>query len=234
MNVVTDHAASKKLYNAEFKVIVAAVDLPLVRGICRLSSSIALYVCERRSHVGEFELLRAGAQAGGTRIPVAEPPTCCLAMLAFSAAGQKQLEAMREVWSAGAEGFLPKADFIDVSVGPDAATAQVYGLLFEAMAGLHAASAGRLLGLQRQYTAFRIVHDQLQNAFDTVENYLARSQVTPIWLAFACEPAGSAVGPHEPDEPFQAAQLLPLPSRVSRRSSFMPIRPAQGPKEPSS
>lgn len=213
MNITTDQAAFKTLYNAEFKLIVAAIDLPLVLGICRLSSGIALYACERGNHQGGFELYRGGMPRSAATVPVKEPPTFCLAMLAFSATGKKQLEAMRDIWSAGAEGFMPNLTFVDVSTGADAATAQVYGLLFDAIAGLHGASAARLLALQRQYTAFRIVHDQLQNAFDTVENYLARSQVTPTWLAFACEPTANSVGPQKSDQPFQLSQLLPLPSQ---------------------
>ncbi|MGC2204094.1 MAG: DUF6212 domain-containing protein [Stellaceae bacterium] len=213
MNVVTDPATAKTIYNGEFKVIVPAVDLPLVLGICRLSSSIALYACERSASHGRFELHRAGAEREGAGIPVKQPPTFCVAMLAFSAAGKKQLEALRDLWSSGAEGFLPEVTFVDVAAGPDAATAQVYGLVFDAIAGLHGASAARLLALQRQYTAFRIVHDQLQNAFDTVENFLARSQLAPIWLAFACEPTEHKVGPHKPVRPFRLSQLLPVPSQ---------------------
>jgi hypothetical protein len=213
MNITTDQTTSKTLYNAEFKLIVAALDLPFVMGICRLSSGIALYTCERGSHPLGLEIYRAGTSRGAASLPVKEPPTFCLAMLAFSAAGKEQLEAIRDLWSAGAEGFLPGVTFIDVSVGADAATAQVYGLLFDAIAGLHGASAARLLALQRQYAAFRIVHDQLQNAFDTVENYLARSQVTPTWLGFACEPTANCVAPQKSARPFQMTQLLPLPSQ---------------------
>jgi hypothetical protein len=213
MNITTDQATFQTMYNGDFKVIVPAVDLPLVLGICRLGSGISLYTCERGTQHGRFQLYRTGPQPGAARISVTEPPTFCLALLAFSASGQKQLEALRGLWSAGTEGFLPNATFVDVSAGADAATAQVHGLLFDAMAGLYSASAARLLALQRQYTAFRIVHDQLQNAFDTVENYLARSQVTPTWLAFACEPTGNSLGPQKSDRPFQLIQLLPIPSQ---------------------
>jgi hypothetical protein len=69
------------------------------------------------------------------------------------------------------------------------------------------------LALRRQYSAFRIVHDQLQNAFDTVENFLARAHLPPTWLAFACEPSEAAVGPQTAGEPLQVTQLLPVPSQ---------------------
>jgi hypothetical protein len=212
MNITTDPATAKTIYNGEFKVIVPADDLPLVIGFCRLSSSIALYACERGSH-GRIELYRSGIERGTARVPVLEPPTFCLALLALSAAGKKQLEALRDLWAAGADGFLPNPIFVDVAAGPDAATTQVYELLFDAIGGLYGASAARLLAMQRQYTAFRIVHDQLQNAFDTVEQFLTRSQVTPIWLAFACEPTENTLGPSEWDRPFRVTQLLPIASQ---------------------
>lgn len=213
MNVTTDQTTSTTIYNGEFKVVVPAIDLPLVLGICRLSSSIALYTCERGAHRGRFEIHRAAAPRGIRSVPLAQPPTFCLALLAFSADGRKQLEGLRDVWSVGAEGFVPPVTLVDVAAGADAATAQAYGLLFDAIAGLHAASAARLLALQRQYTAFRIVHDQLQNAFDTVENFLARSQVAPIWLGFACEPTENSLGPQRSGRPFQLTQVLPVPSQ---------------------
>lgn len=213
MNVTTDPATSTTIYNGEFKVIVAAIDLPLLLGICRLSSSIAAYTCERGAHRGRFEIHRVATRRGSGRVPLAQPPTFCLALLAFSADGSKQLEELRGAWSIGAEGFVPPVTLVDVAAGADAATAQAYGLLFDAIAGLHAASAARLLALQRQYTAFRIVHDQLQNAFDTVENFLARSQIAPIWLGFACEPTENSIGPQGAGRPLRLTQLLPVPSQ---------------------
>jgi hypothetical protein len=211
--VITDQATSKTIYNGEFKIIVPAADLPLVVSICRLSSSIALYTSARGSRPGQFEIYRAGVPGGGTRMPLIQPPTLCLALLAISLSGKKELGGLRELWSVGAEGFLPNVTFVDIAAGPDAATAQVHGLLFDAISGIYGSAAARLLTLQRQYTAFRIVHDQLQNAFDTVESFLARSQLPPIWLAFACEPTESAVGPHGAEAPFRLTQLLPLPSQ---------------------
>ena len=211
MNITTDPATAQTMYNGEFKIIVPAADLPLVVGFCRLSSSIALYACERGNH-RRFELYRAGAQRGTARVPVTEPPTFCLALLALSSAGKKQLELLRDLWAAGAEGFLPNPTLVDVEAGPDAAT-QVYELLLNAIGGLYGASAARLLALQRQYTAFRIVHDQLQSAFDTVEQFLTRSQLTPLWLAFACEPSENTVAPRGADRPFRVTQLLPIASQ---------------------
>ena len=212
MNITTDPATAQTMYNGEFKIIVPAADLPLVVGFCRLSSSIALYACERGNH-RRFELYRAGAQRGTARVPVTEPPTFCLALLALSSAGKKQLELLRDLWAAGAERFLPNPTLVDVEAGPDAATTQVYELLLNAIGGLYGASAARLLALQRQYTAFRIVHDQLQSAFDTVEQFLTRSQLTPLWLAFACEPSENTVAPRGADRPFRVTQLLPIASQ---------------------
>ncbi|MBV8122197.1 MAG: hypothetical protein JO081_19930, partial [Alphaproteobacteria bacterium] len=131
----------------------------------------------------------------------------------MSTTGKTELEALREAWSGGGEGFLPNPNLIDLSDGPDAAALTAYRLLFDAIARLAGSSAARLLVLQRQYTAFRIVHDQLQNAFDTVENFLSRSQLPATWLAFACEPTEASVGPQAGNGPWQLTQLLPVPSQ---------------------
>ncbi len=201
------------MYNDELKVICSAVDFPVIEDTFRLPSSIAIYVCTRTNRDGRFEMCRSGAKRGLVRIPLNHPPTFCLALLATSIAGRRQLEALQEVWSGGGEGFLPSPTLIDLADGPVAAALAAHRTLFGAIVTTSAASAARLLGLQRQYTAFRVVHDQLQNAFDTVENFLSRSLLPPTWLAFACEPSETAVGPQRTNPAFQLRQLLPLPSQ---------------------
>src|SRR5437868_10572963 len=177
--VIADPETSASIYNGELKVIVAAEDLRSATEICGLGGRLAIYVCERSGRRG-FEIYRAQAHRGAARITLNHPPTLCLALLALSSAGKRHLEALREAWSDGAEGFLPSATCIDHGDFRDAAA--VHRMLFETIAEAYSSSAARLLALRRQYTAFRIVHDQLQNAFDTVENFLTRSQLPPIWL----------------------------------------------------
>jgi len=212
-SVITDPETSSTIYNGELKVILPAVDLHSVSELCRLSRKIALYICERRGRHGSIEIYRADANRGTTRIALNHPPTFCLAMLAVSSTGQRVLEALREAWSDGAEGFLPNSTFVDLAGGSDSAVAAVHRALFDAITDAYGSSAARLLALQKQYTAFRIVHDQLQNAFDTVENFLTRSQLPPTWLAFACEPSEATLGPESADGPFRLTQLLPLSSQ---------------------
>jgi hypothetical protein len=120
---------------------------------------------------------------------------------------------MRGIWAGGAEGFLPNPVLIDPADQPDAAALAAYRSLLDAVVKTAGSSAARLLALQQQYTAFRTVHDQLQNAFDTVENFLARSHLPPIWLAFACEPADASAGPPSAHASFHLSQLLPIPSQ---------------------
>lgn len=211
-SVVADPETSGSIYNGELKVIVPAGDLRTVTEVCKLSGRLTIYFCKRSGRRGGFEIYRVGAPRGPARIPLNHPPTFCLALLAVSSAGRRDLEGLREAWSIGAEGFLPSVTCVDLADGPDAAAA-VHRSLFETIAGAHGSAAARLLALRRQYTAFRIVHDQLQNAFDTVENFLSRSQLPPTWLAFACEPTEATLGPQVPGEPFQITQLLPVPSQ---------------------
>jgi Family of unknown function (DUF6212) len=211
--VITDPTSSSTIYNGELKVIFADIDFPVVAETCRLPSSIAPYVCRRDSADGRFELFKAGVKRSAVRIPLNHPPTFCLGLLAISIAGKSELETLREVSSGGGEGFLPDPMFIDLADGPDAAALAAHHSLFDAVVRTAGASAARLLVLQRQYTAFRIVHDQLQSAFDTIESFLARSNLPSTWLAFACEPTETSVGPLNAKVPFRLTQLLPVPSQ---------------------
>jgi hypothetical protein len=211
-SVITDPAASAAIYNGELKVIFASADFPAIDGICRLPASIARFVCGQ-DRDGRLELFKAGAKRGLPRIPVNHPPTFCLALFAASPAGEAELQRLRAAWSGTGGGFLPEPISVDVAGGADIAALVVHRALLDAVVETAAASASRLLLLQRQYTAFRIVHDQLQSAFDTVENFLARANLPATWLAFACEPTEICIGPQRAKEPFRVTQLLPLPSQ---------------------
>lgn len=211
--VTTDPSSSETMYNGELKVIFAGVDFPAIAETCRLPLSLASYVGGRARRNGCFELFKAGTQRGSARIPLNNPPTFCLALLATSIAGKRELEAMRAVWAGGAEGFLPNPVLIDFANRPDAAALAAHQSLLDAVVKTAGSSATRLLVLQRQYSAFRVVHDQLQNAFDTVESFLARSHLPPTWLAFACEPTETSVGPQNAHAPFRLSQCLPVPSQ---------------------
>jgi hypothetical protein len=228
--VVTDPASLSAIYDGELKVIVPATDLQTVFFILPPNSGIAIYACEGGTRRGRFDIFRAGAERGTTRVPVHHPPTFCLALLALSPAGKSELEALRDLWCGGTEGFLPDVSFIDVTAGPDAATASVYRRLFDAVTALYGPSAARLLALQKQYAAFRIVHDQLQNAFETAESFLSRVQLPPTWLAFACEPSDATVGPQSAGRELRATQLLPLPSQGLAALELHAVPDASGAK----
>jgi hypothetical protein len=212
-SVVADPETSGTIYDGELKVIVPAGDLREATDVCRLGGKIAIYACERAGRRGNFEIYRAGTERRPARVPLNHPPTFCLALLAISSAGKRELDALREAWSSGAEGFLPSSTCVDLANGRDAAAAAVYRLLFEAIADGYGSSAARLLTLRRQYTAFRIVHDQLQNAFDAVENFLTRTQLPPTWLGFACEPTEATLGPPGCGAPYHITQVLPVASQ---------------------
>ena len=211
-SVITDPLSSTAVYDGELKVIFAGVDFPAIDGLCRLPASVARFVCSRERD-GHFALFKAGGKHGSVRIPLHHPPTFCLALLATSLTGKSELEALRATWSGAEGGFLPDPILIDPADGGNAASLAAHRPLLDAAVKTAASSAARLLLLQRQYTAFRIIHDQLQGAFDTVENFLARANLPSTWLAFACEPTETSIGPQSTKKPFCVTQLLPLPSQ---------------------
>jgi Family of unknown function (DUF6212) len=210
--VITDPLSSSTVYDGELKVIFADIDFPTIDGTCQLPTSFVRFVCSRQRD-GSFELFKAGGKHGTVRIPLHHPPTFCLALLATSLAGKRELEGLRAAWSGAEEGFLPNPIFVDPALGGTAAALMAHRALLDAVVNTAASSAARLLLLQRQYTAFRMIHEQLQSAFDTVENFLSRANLPSTWLAFACEPAEAFIEPQSTKKPFRVTQLLPLPSQ---------------------
>lgn len=213
LQVITDPETAATIYNGELKVLVSALDREAIDHHLQLPAMIALHVCDRSGRDRRFDIFRAARRRGLTRVPLPHPPTFCLALLATSPAGKKELEILREVWAGGSEGFLPSPIMIDLAGDADTAALAAYGILFDAVVGMATSSSARLLVLQRQFTSFRIAHDQLQNAFDTVENFLARSNLPSTWLAFACDPTETSTGPQTGEDAFRLRQALPVPSQ---------------------
>ena len=212
MKVVTDPDTSATLYNGEIKVILPAVDVAAINRLLQLPPSLARYICARADDSDNFHVSRFSRRDRSARVSVLHPPTFCLAMLATSRGGNNELEILRELWSGGGEGFLPRPVLIDPAIGPDAAL-NAHRVLFDAAVTISSSSAARLLLLQNQYAAFRVTHEQLQNAFDTVEEFLSRANLPSTWLAFACEPTDATLGPPDRNGLFELSQRLPLPTQ---------------------
>ncbi len=73
----------------------------------------------------------------------------------------------------------------------------------------------RLTTLQRQYLNFRKLHEEMQNAFSTVEDYLSQAKLPPIQLAFDTHITDKIVEPSKISNlnSLTLKQLLPLSSR---------------------
>jgi hypothetical protein len=60
---------------------------------------------------------------------------------------------------------------------------------------------------------------------------LSRVQLPPTWLAFACEPSDTTVGPQSAGRELRATQLLPLPSQGLAALELHAVRDASGAKD---
>lgn len=211
--IITDPESLRTLFNGEIKIIVPFSEYSTIVDGLQLPPMIAVYACARLDRDAAFDIFRPNKHRELARVPLPHPPVFCLALIAASTKGKKELDALCEIWSGGGEGFLPSPILINLAADPMAAALSAHRSLFDGVVRAANSWTARLLALQRQYTAFRIVHDQLQNAFDTVENFLARSNLPSTWLAFACEPTETFVGPLSASDPSRLTQLLPISSQ---------------------
>jgi Family of unknown function (DUF6212) len=211
--IITDPESLRTLFNGEIKIIVSFSEYSTIVDSLQLPSMVAIYACARLDRDAGFDIFQPNKHREPARVPLPHPPVFCLALIAASAKGKKELDTLREIWSGGGEGFLPSPILINLASDPATAVLSAHRSLFDGVVRAGNSWTARLLALQRQYTAFRIVHDQLQNAFDTVENFLARSNLPSTWLAFACEPTETFIGPLSASDPSRLTQLLPVPSQ---------------------
>jgi hypothetical protein len=211
--IITDPESLRTLFNGEIKIIVPFSEYSTIFEGLQLPSMIAVYAYARLDRDAAFDIFQPNKHRKPARVPLPHPPVFCLALIAASTKGKKELDTLREIWSGGGEGFLPSPILINLDADPTTAALSAHRSLFDGIVRAANSWTARLLTLQRQYTAFRIVHDQLQNAFDTIENFLARSNLPSTWLAFACEPTETFVGPLSANDPSRLTQLLPVPSQ---------------------
>ncbi len=108
-----------------------------------------------------------------------------MGLFAFSKAGKEDSTELLDWWKYKNSGQLVP-NLIELDISEDAAKLQkeFWQQMYVQRSKENHSIVQRLTTLQRQYLNFRKLHEEMQNAFSTVEDYLSQAKLPPIQLAF--------------------------------------------------
>ncbi|WP_144054290.1 DUF6212 domain-containing protein [Pleurocapsa sp. PCC 7319] len=143
-------------------------------------------------------------------------PNFCLGLLAFSEAGKAELNELLSWWSSRSNNnYVPNFIELDLQQEPAKIQAEFWQKMYVQKEQQIYSLAQRISTLQKQYLELRTLHENMQNAFVAVEDYLSQAKLPPLQLAFENQPTQKLVEPStiSQSNSVRIKQLLPVSSR---------------------
>ena len=147
---------------------------------------------------------------GAPSVGLALPPSQCLGLIALSADGKRELEALADWWSARTRGETPDVVMLDADTNVSDALARFLagGLLRNALA-----ASRTIVQLRRDLAELREEHETTHTILTMLGRAVSRWQVPPLSCELVLHPGSSALGPTRDGEAFGLRQRLPIPSQ---------------------
>jgi hypothetical protein len=218
MRLVTYQNNLPDIYSSSAKILVAATDKQTFLNIFKIEL-LKLYLT-----IYEFK----GDQTGGiitslepstkesTLIPFQLAPNFCLGLLSFSEAGKQEINHLLSWWlNKGATLSVPPILEFNPELESTVLKAEFWQQMYGLMAKQTQNLAQRINTLQKQYLDLRSLHEDMQNAFATVEDYLSQAKLPEIQLAFDAQASEQILEPTKITDSNSIIfkQLLPVASR---------------------
>jgi hypothetical protein len=201
--------ALEAFYAGGAKLIIAAADAPRWRNIA-LPAEIAVLVFGRDGSNGSID--RPGDEAGQAVEPKL-PPSDCLAVVALSDEGERDLEALRSWWLRMVRETTP--DLIRLTLGSrgDRVERQLHSILLERLLARQRAADTRIVQLQSSLAELRETHEQTHAVLAGLRDVFAGQHVPPLHLALALQPGNATVAPGRDVSEHAVRQRLPVHSQ---------------------
>ena len=190
------------------KIVVAARDAVRWRAVeCPAD---VLFFRFMRDDRGTGRIDQLDTAEGAPSVGLALPPSQCLGLIALSADGKRELEALADWWSARTRGETPDVVMLDADTNLSDALARFLagGLLRNALA-----ASRTIVQLRRDLAELREEHETTHTILTMLGRAVSRWQVPPLSCELVLHPGSSALGPTRDGEAFGLRQRLPIPSQ---------------------
>ncbi len=222
MQLFTNKYDFKQLYSSSSKLIISARDENTFLKVLNISDQIDIYKFrfDRQTSKGTITLLQNELNNKLNNdlnlVEMQLAPNFCLGLPVFSEAAKKELTKLICWWSEKSLAeSIPK--FIEFPQEQEACQlkAEFWRQMYATSVQQTQAIAQRIGTLQKQYLGLRTLHENMQNAFATVEDYLTQAKLPPIQLVFDAQVTNRLIEPSTVtnSNSLILKQLLPISSR---------------------
>lgn len=177
-----------QIYSASLKLFISP---PSRQALNFLTTKEQITIYEYQSHPATTGgiIVPLGAKVESQLVEMQLAPTFCLGFLVTSESERQYLNSLTEWWRSR----CPPAElppYLELQADPKSVAfkAHFWQLMFERSIVQTEAIAYRISTLQKQYLELRTLHENMQNAFTVVEDYLSQAKLPGLQLAFAQQP----------------------------------------------
>ena len=216
LEIFTCQQIVPELYSSSSKVIISTHDQAILLNL-NISQQIQVYEfnCDREPAT-IASLAKSHNASIDSSVAMTLTPNFCLGLVAFSEAGKVELTKLVDWWSQrGLKHSIPDLIKLDGKQAKVELQREFWQQMYLQMEQQNNATALRIATLQKQYLGLRQLHEDMQNAFATVEGYLSKAKLPPIQLVFDTQITDKSVEPAQVNDSnsLTLTQLLPLSSR---------------------
>ena len=203
----------QNLYGATEKIIVSVLDIDYLKHIPLLKLDV--YTYSQQGSMGIISLNTQIKNDGDNLIELQLTPNFCTNFVVFTAVAKQELTQLIN-WLE-IKGAANRYSLIELDPQQEPAKIQTYfwQQMYAKTRHETKAIALRNVTLQRQYLNLRTLHENMQNAFAAVEEYLTQAKLPELQLAFDNQPITKLIQPGNAAQSnsLTIKQLLPVSSR---------------------
>ena len=215
MKLITKQLFFQDLYSASKKLVISGQDSVFFQDNFKLPDEISVYefTYDLPSQQGKITVL--GEDDSVDLVEMQLAPNFFLGLFVFSESAKQELKDLRVWWAERSpQGAVPSVMEFDAGQDLALVTRDFWQQMYGQMAAQNSAIAKRLGSLQQQYLELRTLHENVQNAFAAVEDYLSLAKLPDLQLVFDNQPMEEDdVEFYQLKESPSIRQLLPVSSR---------------------
>ena len=216
MQLFIEQSSFKTIYSSSPKLVIADCDRHVWEKI-NINNEFDVYIFKIDPKLGSGYLIGSNTEvAENELLESIIAPNFFSGAIAFSDAGKQKLTKLINWWSSKSiPQSIPKLIVIDRKQQAAQLQANFWQQMYQTMAQQDRDTSERIATLQRQYLGLRKLHEDMQNAFSTVEAYLSQAKLPPIQLVFDTPIIDKSVDPlqiNNSNSPI-LKQLLPVSYR---------------------
>ncbi len=213
LSVFIDKQHLNQIYSASLKLFISPQNRQVLNFLTA-SQQITIYEYQPHPATTGGIIVPLGAEVESELVEMQLAPTFCLGFLVTSESERQQLNSLTEWWRSRCQPEeLPPYLELTAELKLAEFKAHFWQLMFERSVVQTGEIAQRIGTLQQQYLDLRTLHENMQNAFTVVEDYLSQAKLPGLQLAFEQQPESQNIALKSQSTEITIKQLLPISSR---------------------